>query len=102
MEDINKYKIAKARKKVEDIKKFYKHVVTYIIVNLFLTFVWKFSFKIFGSFILSNQFNSDGFKHIPFWLIWGIFLILDAFRTFDVITIFGKDWEERKMKEFMK
>lgn len=102
MKNADEYKYAKARKKVENIKKFYKHVVTYLIVNLFLTFVWKFSFKIFGNFILSNQYDSDGFIHIPFWLIWGIFLIFDAFRTYDVITIFGKDWEERKMKEFMK
>jgi hypothetical protein len=102
MENLTEKKMMRAKQKVEDIKKFYKHLVTYIVVNLFLTFVWSFSFKLFGDFIVSNQFDGEGFKHIPIWLIWGIFLIFDAFKTFDFLNIFGKDWEERKIEEFMK
>tara|TARA_X000000950_G_C13577541_1_gene522118 strand:+ start:305 stop:616 length:312 start_codon:yes stop_codon:yes gene_type:complete len=102
MDDLQKVQLQRAKKKVETIKKFYKHVITYILVNLFLTFVWSFKFKIFGDLIFSNQYNSDGFKHIPFWLIWGIFLLFDAFRTFGFFAFFNKNWEERKIKEFMK
>lgn len=102
MENLDEKKMIRAKQKVEDIKKFYKHLVSYIIVNLFLTFVWSFSFKLFGDFIVSNQFDEDGFRHIPFWLIWGIFLVFDALKTFDILNFHGKDWEERKIEEFMK
>jgi len=102
MENLDEKKLIKAKQKVAAIKKFYKHVVTYILVNLFLTFVWTFSFKIFGNFVFSNQYDSEGFKHIPFWLVGGIFLILDALKTFGYAGVFGKNWEERKIKEFME
>jgi hypothetical protein len=69
---------------------------------LSLAFTWNFSFKIFGNFILSNQFNGDGFRHIPIWLFWGIFLALHALKTFGFLNFYGKEWEERKIQEFMK
>lgn len=102
MEKIRDKKLAKARQKVEEIKEFYKHVIIYVLVNLFLAFVWKFSFKIFGNFVISNQFNDDGFTHIPIWFIWGVFLVADAFKTFGFLNFYGKSWEERKINEFMK
>ena len=102
MENTNENKLLKAKLRVEEIKKFYKHLTIYVLVNLFLTFVWKFSFKIFGNFIVSNQFDVDGFEHIPIWLLWGLFLVLHGLKTFGYLTFFGKDWEERKIKEFMK
>ena len=102
MENTNENKLLKAKLRVEEIKKFYKHLTIYVLVNLFLTFVWKFSFKIFGNFIVSNQFDVDGFAHIPIWLLWGLFLVLHGLKTFGYLTFFSKDWEERKIKEFMK
>ena len=102
MDSLHEKKLQKAKQKVEEIKKFYKHVITYVLVNLFLTFVWTFKFKIFGDVIFSNQYNSEGFKHIPFWLVWGIFLLFDALKTFGFITVFDKKWEERKIEEYMK
>ncbi|MCG1036686.1 2TM domain-containing protein [Polaribacter sargassicola] len=101
MENLDEKRLIKAKKRVAEIKQFYKHVITYIIVNLFLTFVWTFSFKIFGNLVFSNQYNADGFIHIPFWLVWGIFLIFDALRTFGFAGSFTKNWEEKKIKEFM-
>ncbi|PQJ78436.1 2TM domain-containing protein [Polaribacter porphyrae] len=102
MEKFEDKKLEIAKLKVEKIKEFYKHLVTYVLVNLFITFVWKFSFKIFDDFVISNHFDNDGFSHIPIWFIWGIFLALDAFNTFSFnILGFGKNWEERKIKEFM-
>lgn len=102
MEKISDKKLAKARQRVEEIKVFYKHVIIYIFVNLFLAFVWKFSFKIFGDFVISNQFNDDGFTHIPIWFIWGIFLVAEAFKTFGFDNFYGRNWEERKINEYMK
>jgi hypothetical protein len=94
--------LLKAKQRVKKMKEFYKHVVAFVLVNLFLTFVWKFSFKIFGDFVISNHFNEDGFTHIPIWFIWGIFLAADAIKTFGLTNRFTKDWEEKKIKEFMK
>jgi|TARA_B110000116_G_C16525122_1_gene441775 TRAP-type C4-dicarboxylate transport system permease small subunit len=102
MENLSEKKLIRAKLRVAEIKKFYKHLVTYILVNLFLAFVWNFSFKIFRDFIVSNQFDGDGFSHIPIWLVWGIFLIIHALKTFDYLNFFGKDWEQRKRDEFMK
>lgn len=102
MENSNDKKLIKAKQRVEELKNFYKHVVTYVLVNLFLTFAWKFSFKLFGNFIVSNQFDGGDFTHIPIWLIWGVFLILDAFKTFGFLNLFGSEWEERKINEYMK
>ena len=102
MKNLTGKKLWKAKQRIEVIKKFYKHLVTYILVNLFLTFVWKFSFKLMGNFVISNQFNEEGFRHIPIWFIWGIFLALHALITFGFLNLFGKGWEERKIDEFMK
>ncbi|TXD52874.1 2TM domain-containing protein [Polaribacter sp. IC063] len=95
-------KLIRAKERIEDIKKFYKHIVTYVLINLFLAFVWDFTFKIFGDFVISNQFDGDNFTSLPIWLIWGIFLAAHAIKTFGFPNAFGKDWEERKIKEFMK
>ena len=35
------------------------------------------------------------------WIFWGIGLAFHAFGVFGQNILFGKDWEERKMKEFM-
>lgn len=102
MENLEDKKLQRAQKRVAKMKEFYKHVITYILVNLFLMFVWKFSFTIFGDFVISNHFSSDGNTHIPIWFIWGIFLAADALETFGITSFFGKDWEERKIKELMK
>tara|TARA_R110002049_G_scaffold609_3_gene3425 strand:+ start:4066 stop:4377 length:312 start_codon:yes stop_codon:yes gene_type:complete len=102
MKNSENKKLVRARIRVEEIKKFYKHVVTYILINLFLTFIWNFSFKLFGNFVVSNQYNEVGFKHIPIWLIWGVFLALHGIKTFGFPNLFGKNWEEKKIDEFMK
>lgn len=102
MKSVNDKKLLKAKLKVEELKKFYEHVVAYVLVNLFLAFVWNFSFKLFGNFIVSNQFDGGNFTHIPIWLIWGVFLLLHAFKTFGFLNLFGSDWEERKIEEYMK
>ncbi|MDX6746195.1 2TM domain-containing protein [Polaribacter sp. PL03] len=101
MENLGNKKLIRAKHRVDEIKKFYKHIVAYILVNLFLAFVWNFSFKLFGNFIVSNQFDGDSFTHIPIWLIWGVFLALHGIKTFGFPNLFGKDWEQKKIDEFM-
>jgi hypothetical protein len=102
MDTLKNKQLIRAKQRIEEIKKFYKHAVAYVLINLFLAFVWNFTFKIFGDFVISNQFDGDNFTYLPIWLIWGVFLAAHAIKTFGFPNAFGKDWEDRKIKEFMK
>ncbi len=81
--DNNKY--IRAKKRVEELKGFYGNVVAYCVVIPFLIFInyrtsWDhkwFFYPMFG---------------------WGIGVVIQAFIVFG----YGSDWEERKIREFMK
>jgi len=96
MEDFNSDKYDRALKKVKDIKGFYSHLVVYIVVNLFLMLAHM------GLF-------TQGFVHInlsswyftsPF--LWGIGLFFHGLYVFQHKFRFFRDWEERKIKEYME
>ncbi|CAM1357928.1 conserved hypothetical protein [Tenacibaculum sediminilitoris] len=93
----------KAELRVQEIKDFYKHVITYIIVNLFFTLLsnyFNIMIRIYDDIKISNKVTDNGFEHYSLWGIWGIILIIDAFKVFGFRKLFGKDWEENKIKEF--
>lgn len=79
----------RARNHVEELKGFYYSLISYIFVIPFLAFVnyktsWHFQwfwFPMFG---------------------WGIGLAIQAFRVFINDGAFGRNWEKRKIEEFMK
>ncbi len=78
-----------AKKRVNEIKGFYGNLVSYILVNLFLIFI--------------------NLKYSPehlwfFWpmLGWGFGLLGHASKVFNWLTFLGKDWEEKKIQEFME
>ncbi len=90
MEDINKEsKYLRAKERVETLKKFYGNLTSYIIVISILAFInyW------------TNEFRYAWFLWVAFG--WGIGIFFHALRTFNLNPFFGKDWEERKIKEFM-
>jgi hypothetical protein len=79
----------RAKKQVEDIKGFYGNLISYTLVNLFLLFI--------------------NLKYSPehlwfFWpmLGWGIGVFFHAVKVFNFFPFLGKDWEEKKLKEFME
>ena len=80
----------KAKKKVENLKAFYIHLVIYVLVNILLFVV--------------NLVTYDGY----WWFIyplggWGMGLIAHSLSTFEFADgIFGRDWEERKIKKYME
>ena len=78
-----------AKKKVGDIKGFYGNLASYIFVNAILIFV--------------NLYTSPEYLWF-FWplLWWGIGVVFHGLRVFDVFPVLGKDWEEKKIKEFME
>ena len=79
----------KAQKRVNDIKGFYTHLTVYCLVIPIIIFI--------------------NLKFVPyfhwFWfsaLGWGFGLVMHWFQTFGFKLIgFGRDWEEKKIKEYM-
>ncbi|MGG5737908.1 MULTISPECIES: 2TM domain-containing protein [Bacillus cereus group] len=78
----------RAKKRVENLQAFYIHLTVYILVNLMLFFI---------------NISSDSSK---LWFLyplggWGIGIVIHGLTTFP-FGIFGKEWEERKIKEYME
>ena len=78
----------KARKRVEEIKGFYGNLIAYVVVNI-------------GLMVL-NLLTSPGYLWF-FWpmLGWGIGVLFHGMKVFNYMPFFGKEWEEKKIKEFM-
>ena len=84
----NKYYRAKER--VESIKKFYTGLLSYLF---------------FISLLAGINYWTDEWRYPWFlWAAfgWGIGLIFQAIKTFSLNPFFGRDWEERKIKEYME
>ena len=76
-----------AKKRVEEIKGFYSHLVAYILVNAVL--------------VVINLLTSPEYLWFIWPIIgWGVGLIIHAFFVFS--NLLGKSWEERKIKEIME
>jgi len=78
----------KAKKQVKEIKGFYGHLTSYVIVLAILIYI--------------------NLKYTPeyLWFIWtmfgwGIGLFFHAMRVFNWFPFLNKEWEERKIKQFM-
>lgn len=86
-QDYERYQVA--RKKVKEIKGFYSHLSFYLIFNAIIIFInLKYSPKVLW-FTWTT-------------LSWGIGLFFHAVRVFNWFSFFGKDWEEKKIKELME
>ena len=81
--DNNKY--LRAKKRVEEIKGFYGNLIAYCVVIPFLIFI--------------NYRTGWGHKWFFYPMFgWGIGVVIQGFIVFG----YGSDWEERKIREFMK
>jgi len=79
----------KARKRVGEIKGFYGNLTSYIVVNCFLMTI--------------NLITSP--NHLWFYwplLWWGFGIVFHGLKVFNYMPLFTKEWEERKVKEFME
>ncbi len=83
----NQYK--KAKKRVAELKKFYSSLSFYIIFIVLLAALNYYS----------NQFENMWFLWAAFG--WGIGIFFHAIKVFNFNLLFGRDWEERKVQEFM-
>jgi cytochrome b561 len=81
-----KYKLAK--NKVEKLKAFYVHLTIYLMMV--------------PVFLYLNYISNAGFPWALFPIVgWGIGITSHASETFNYNPFFGKDWEERKIRELM-
>ena len=90
MENFDKEsKYLRAKEKVEELKKFYSNLTSYIVVIIGLGII---------------NYVTNGFHYAWFlWpaLGWGIGLVFHAAKVFEWSPVFNKDWEERKIREYM-
>ncbi|AWG25920.1 2TM domain-containing protein [Flavobacterium kingsejongi] len=87
-------RLERARRRVKKIAGFYRHLLIYILVNLFLVTLEYFRLETGESFFTFNTFSTAFF--------WGIGLFFHAFNVFGPNLFLGSDWEERKIRELMK
>lgn len=81
----------RAKKKVESLTGFYWHLAVYVIVNLFLIIL-------IG--VNSGQ-GFTGFGPYATATFWGIGLVFHFLSVFGPNFFFGKNWENKKIEEFM-
>lgn len=86
-------KYLEAKKKVKRIKGFYTHAAIFVLVNSIIAFINYQALKPGQSYFVWYNFLSLFF--------WGIGLFAHGMGVFMPSFIFGKDWEEKKIRELM-
>ena len=88
----------RAEKRLKEVKGFYWHFFWYLAVNIFISVG-----KITRNLENGESFNDAFFDFGTFavWAFWGIGLVSHWFGVFGKNFFFSKDWESRKIKEFM-
>ena len=81
-----------AQKRVKSIKGFYIHFTVYVFVNIVL------SIQIY----LNTQNDFWRWESFSPALFWGVGILAHGTSVFGSHLLFGKNWEERKIKEFME
>ncbi|MFI2744131.1 2TM domain-containing protein [Zhouia sp. PK063] len=87
---------ARAKHRVRRIRSFYRHLMVYIAVNLFIL--------LYGYFTSDSNlpaYFSDRNNYYTI-LFWGIGLGIHAISVFGMDRLFSKDWEDRKIRNFVE
>lgn len=91
MDNFNKEnKYIRAKERVDELKKFYANLGSYIVVISILALI---------------NYLTIGFGYMWFlWAAfgWGIGIFFHALKTFNLNPFFGRKWEERKIKQLME
>ncbi|MDC7993816.1 2TM domain-containing protein [Altibacter sp. HG106] len=87
----------RAKKRVDDIKGFYTHLTIYIIINSILLLS---AMNIFENGFVRISMPHWGYFTTP--IIWGTAVLMHGLYVFAFKSSFLKQWEERKIKEYME
>lgn len=103
-EDIRFAKYERAKSKVASIKRFYNHVLVFLIINIILYFLrHKFVFIL----VNKDAFGNPDFLDWINWnvygttIVWGLILIIHGITVFGNISWYMKKWEERKIQKYI-
>jgi len=98
VENNERQKLKRARKKVAEIKGFYTHLTVYLVINTTITLI-----KLIGNSYYGETFMGPfwHFSTLSIWLFWGIGLFLHGAKVFSNKTVFSKEWEARQLKKIM-
>ncbi len=91
--NIEQQKFERAKKRVKSIAGFYKHLMAYVLVNLFLLTLKYIKLEPGENFLEFSTLSTAFF--------WGIGLVFHALSVFGSNVFLGNDWEEKKIKELM-
>lgn len=89
-EENREQKYLRAKERVEKLRKFYGNLTSYVLVISLLALInywtndWRYMWFLWAAFG------------------WGIGLTFHAISVFNLNPFFGREWEERKIKEFMR
>lgn len=92
--DNERQKLERVKKRVKSIAGFYRHLLIYVIVNLFLIAIKYFNLDAGEEFLRFSTFSTAFF--------WGIGVVFHALSVFGSSVFLGNDWEEKKIREFME
>lgn len=91
-------KYISAKRRVEELKKYYWHLIIYVVVNIFISVNNSINYMDGGESFTQALTH---FSVYAIWIFWGIGIAFHTLRVFGFNLFFGKDWEERKIREFM-
>lgn len=84
----------RAKKKLDELKGFFWHLASYIVVNIFLITMIAIN--------LDEDESIWNFGTFATALFWGVGLMFHFLGVFGPDFLFGKGWEERKINEYME
>lgn len=92
-------KYIRAKNRVERLRRFYTHLLIYLIINSGITIA-----KLWNNMDNGETLSAAllDFSTLFSWIVWGIILIIHAFSVFGLPYIFGYDWEARKIQEYIE
>lgn len=82
------YKYQKAKARVDELKAFYSHLFMFVLVN--------------GFFFVIDIFTSPGSWWF-YWPLagWGVGLFVHFMGVFVIGSVFGRNWEQKKIRDLM-
>ena len=89
-----KERYERAKKRVKQITGFYSHLLVYVVINLIVVVINIQQLKEGESYFQWRNFFTL--------IFWGIGLFAHGLSVFMPTMVLGKNWEERKIKEFME
>ncbi len=98
MEFKNKDKLIRAKKRVDNIKGFYKHLLVYFIVNSMLS-----TLKVFHNMKGGETFQEAFYDFSTFvlWMAWGIGIIFHWVGLLDDSSISLSLWKSKKLNQYL-